>query len=185
MSDDAREPPVGRAVRIVYYGPGLVGKTTNLWQLADAAGVGGDVTVVETVAATDHCEFLPLVRPGRHQRLHLIAVPGRLQRAADRRRLLRGADGVIFVADGRAARQDANLVLLDELGSHLAAAGVASASFPLVLQYNHRDLPDAVPPEDMDRLLNGRCWPAVPACALTGEGVETTLDTLLERLPFA
>ncbi|MBU1675170.1 hypothetical protein KKA85_05260, partial [bacterium] len=84
---------------------------------------------------------------------------------------------------GRAARQDANLVLLDELGSHLAAAGIVPAAFPLVLQYNHRDLPDAVPPKDMDRLLNGRGWPAVPACALTGEGVEATLETLFSRLP--
>ena len=170
-----------RILRIVYYGPGLSGKTSNLLRLAEGAGRLSDLTVIDTESPEDRCEFLSLVRP--EGTLHLVAVPGRLSRADDRQSLLRGVDGVVFVADGRAARQDANLVLLDELGAYLAAAGVSPAAFPLVLQYNHRDRSDAVSERDMDRLLNGRRGPAVPACALTGDGVVETLETLLSILP--
>lgn len=182
MSGDATHTPIDPTPRIVYYGPGLAGKTTNLVRLAAVAGIPDAVTVVETAVRGDRCEFLPLPRREGALTLHLVAVPGRLARAEDRRRLLRGAHGVVFVADGRVSRQDANLVLLDELGAHLAAAGVAPADFPIVLQYNHRDLPDAIPPADMDRLLNGRGWPTVPACALTGDGVEATLEALVALL---
>ncbi len=183
MPGDATPTPVDPTPRVVYYGPGLSGKTTNLVRLAAEAGVPEAVTIVETVAASDRCEFLPLPGAGDGTALHLVAVPGRLARIEERRRLVRGAHGVVFVADGRAARQDANLVLLDELGAHLTSEGIAPAGFPLVLQYNHRDLPDAVPPADMDRLLNGRGWPAVPACALTGDGVAATLAALVALLP--
>jgi len=182
MTADGSRANDGRAARIVYYGPGLSGKTTNLLRLAALVGDPAEVTVVETASPEDRCEFLPLSWP-RRRRLHLVAVPGRLPRAGDRRRLLRGADGVIFVADGRDARQDANLVLLDELGAHLAAVGIPPATCPLVLQYNHRDLPDAVPAEHMDRLLNGRGWPVVAACAAAGDGVVETLEALLARMP--
>ena len=166
-----------RIRRIVYYGPGLSGKTSNLLWLAEAAGRLSDLTVIDTASSDDRCEFLPLDRP--EGVFHLVAVPGRLERADDRQRLLRGVDGVVFVADSRVARQDANLVLLDELGAHIAAADPSPASFPLVLQYNHRDRPDAVTERDMDRLLNGRRGPAVTACALTGDGVADTLEILL------
>lgn len=109
-------------------------------------------------------------------------MPGRLPRAEDRLRLLRGVDGVVFVADGRPERQDANLVLLDELGRHLGACGLDPARIPLVFQYNHRDLPEAVSPADLDRLFGGRRGPAVTTCALTGEGIETALGALLSLL---
>jgi len=177
---DSSQDPIRR---LVYYGPGLSGKTSNLLWLAEAENRLTELTVIDTAFPEDRCEFLPLIRPDGP--LHLVAVPGRLARVTDRLSLLRGAHGVVFVADGRIARQDANLVLLDELGAHLAACGVSPATFPLVLQYNHRDLPDAVPADDMDRLLNGRGGPAVAACALTGDGVSATLDALLTLLPTA
>jgi signal recognition particle receptor subunit beta len=185
MNGDARRRSDEPTPRIVYYGPGLAGKTTNLVRLAAAVGIPDAVTVVETAAGVDRCEFLPLPWRDGDRTLHLFAVPGRMARAEERRKLLRGAAGVVFVADGRSARQDANLVLLDELGAHLAEVADAPAGFPLVLQYNHRDLPDAVPPPDMDRLLNACGWPAVPACALTGDGVVSTLETLLASFPPA
>lgn len=180
LNTDANTEPIRR---LVYYGPGLSGKTSNLLRLAEAENRLTDLTVIDTAFPEDRCEFLPLTRYDGP--LHLVAVPGRLARVAERLNLLRGAHGVVFVADGRIARQDANLVLLDELGTHLVACGVSPAAFPLVLQYNHRDLPDAVPTADMDRLLNGRGGPAVSACALTGEGVSATLDALLTLLPPA
>lgn len=166
-------------VRLVYYGPGLSGKTESLRRLAEAAGRPGDLTEIETASPDDRCEYLPLLRPGSSRPLQLIAVPGRLARAEDRLRLLRGVDGVVFVADGRPERQDANLVLLDELGTHLAARGFDPAGVPLVFQYNHRDLSEAVAIADLERLLNGRRGPAIPTSALTGAGIQMALDALL------
>ena len=183
MDPTESSPGGGPVARIVYYGPGRSGKTASLLRLADAYGAVDRLTVLDTSHAGDHCEFLPLDWVDPPLRLHLIAVPGRLQRADERRRLLSGAAGVVFVADGRPTRQDANLVLLDELGSHLAALCPAPATFPLVLQYNHRDLPEAVPMADMDRLLNGRGGPTVAASAATGEGVDLALQRLVALLP--
>ena len=167
--------------KIVYYGPGLCGKTTNLQHIYDKSTVGTKGKLISLATETDRTlffDFLPLelgtVR-GFKTRFHLYTVPGQVFYDASRKLILKGVDGVIFVADSQEERMDANLEALDNLVTNLKGQGYDFNSIPYVLQFNKRDLPTAMPVEDMKKILCRRTEPIVEACASKGIGVFETL----------
>lgn len=172
-------------VKLVYYGPGLCGKTTSLQKIhaASPAETRGQIVSLATpVDRTLYFDFLPLraqsVR-GHHLRLQLFTVPGQVYFNATRKLVLTGADGVIFVADSQRDRMDANLESLENLAANLEDHQRSLVNIPLVLQYNKRDLPSAVSVEEMDASLNALGVPTVCTNASKGEGVLESLDTLV------
>ncbi len=170
-----------RPTVILYLGPGRSGKTASLRALARGAAPAAFAVPDVPGAAV---ETLALTGPGDRP-LELVAAPGRLLCSRQRRRLLTAADGVVFVADARRARQDANLVHLDELGRHLLALGWEPGGFPLVLQIGHLDAPDALPAAALQRRFAPAGAPVLPARPDTGDGVASVLAALLDRLAAA
>jgi len=167
--------------KIVYYGPGLCGKTTNLQHIYDKSNVGTKGKLISLATETDRTlffDFLPLelgtVR-GFKTRFHLYTVPGQVFYDASRKLILKGVDGVIFVADSQEERMDANLEALDNLVTNLKGQGYDFNTIPYVLQFNKRDLPTAMPVEEMKKILCRRNEPVVEACASKGIGVFETL----------
>jgi signal recognition particle receptor subunit beta len=171
--------------RIVYYGPGMSGKTTNVQVLhehAQTARRGELVSVNTALDRTIMFDLLPLkvaAFRGLDLKVQLVAVPGQEMYAAVRKLALRDVDALVFVASSAADRQDENVASLKEMFANLTARAVDVASLPLVIQYNKRDLPDAVPIEAMDRVLNARQAIAVPSIAIRGEGVLETFAAVL------
>lgn len=172
-------------VKIVYYGPALCGKTTNLQQLhaRAAASRRGELLSVNTFQdRTVLFDMLPLRATGPRGfeiRLQLVAVPGQAPYALSRRVALRGADGIVFVANSARDRREENCQSLRELEHHLAAQGMDLKSVPLVMQFNKRDLPDVASPAEMDADLNARQAPVWTGVANRGEGVLETLRSIL------
>lgn len=167
--------------KIVYYGPGLCGKTTNLQHIYDKSNVGTKGKLISLATETDRTlffDFLPLelgtVR-GFKTRFHLYTVPGQVFYDASRKLILKGVDGVIFVADSQEERMDANIEALDNLVTNLKSQGYDFNTIPYVLQFNKRDLPTALPVEEMKKQLCRRNEPIVEACAAKGIGVFETL----------
>ena len=167
--------------KIVYYGPGLCGKTTNLQHIYDKSNVGTKGKLISLATETDRTlffDFLPLelgtVR-GFKTRFHLYTVPGQVFYDASRKLILKGVDGVIFVADSQEERMDANVEALDNLVTNLKGQGYDVSTIPYVLQFNKRDLPTAMPVEDMKKILCRRNEPIVEASAWKGVGVFETL----------
>ena len=167
--------------KIVYYGPGLCGKTTNLQHIYDKSNVGTKGKLISLATETDRTlffDFLPLelgtVR-GFKTRFHLYTGPGQVFYDASRKLILKGVDGVIFVADSQEERMDANVEALDNLVTNLKSQGYDFNTIPYVLQFNKRDLPTAMPVEDMKKILARRNEPIVEACAAKGIGVFETL----------
>lgn len=167
--------------KIVYYGPGLSGKTTNLLNIHQRlpAAARGPMQSIETESErTLFFDFVPLgaARVGGYTiQFHLYSVPGQEQYSRTRRAILGGADGVVFVADAASDRQEANRVSLAELADHLHHHQRDLADVPLVLQYNKMDLEDAIPAETLDQTLNPGNRPRFDAIALRGNGVAETL----------
>jgi mutual gliding-motility protein MglA len=175
-------------VKLVYYGPGLGGKTTSLQCIHQASPPetrGQIVSLATPVDRTLYFDFLPLrataVR-GHHVRLQLFTVPGQVYFNATRKLVLTGADGVVFVADSQAERHDANLESLENLASNLEEQGRSLAEIPLVLQYNKRDLPGVMSMEELDLSLNALGAPSFATSASSGEGVLGALDTLVQAV---
>jgi signal recognition particle receptor subunit beta len=172
-------------VKIVYYGPAVGGKTTNLQVLhqnAQAERRGEMVSVHSAQDRTILFDLLPLKAAGFRGfdlRLQLAAVPGQAMYAATRRLVLKGADSVVFVANSAADRWDENVQSFREMADNLIAHQLDPASLPLVLQFNKRDLPEVTPIDFMERALNARKVPAIPAVALRGEGVLETFSSVL------
>jgi signal recognition particle receptor subunit beta len=170
--------------KIVYYGPGLCGKTTNLqWIHARTAPRSrGEMVSLET--ETDRTLFfdlLPLdvgVIGGMKVRLQLYTVPGQVFYNATRRLVLKGVDGVVFVADSQTVAQDANEESLDNLKANLHELGLKLADVPMVYQYNKRDLTHIRPLDDLRRTLNPTGAPEFEAAALHGVGVFETLKAI-------
>ena len=167
--------------KIVYYGPGLCGKTTNLQWIYDKTNPNAKGKLISLATETDRTlffDFLPLelgtVR-GFKTRFHLYPVPGQVFYDASRKLILKGVDGVIFVADSQEERMDANVEALDNLVTNLKSQGYDFNTIPYVLQFNKRDLPTAMPVEDMKKILARRNEPIVEACAAKGIGVFETL----------
>jgi mutual gliding-motility protein MglA len=170
--------------KIVYYGPGLCGKTTNLQaiHLKTAPQSRGEMVSLET--ETDRTLFfdlLPLdvgVIGGMKVRLQLYTVPGQVFYNATRKLVLKGVDGVVFVADSQAAALDTNLESLSNLGTNLAELGLSLDQVPVVFQYNKRDLRNILPVEQLTETLNTGGAPYFEAAALHGIGVFETLKTI-------
>ena len=167
--------------KIVYYGPGLGGKTTNIqwiYQKTSAGNKGQMVSLNTENERTLFFDFLPLdlgeIR-GFRTRFHLYTVPGQVFYEASRRLILRGVDGIVFVADSQVERTEANIESLDSLEANLALQGYDPARVPTVMQWNKRDLPNITPVVDLSAKLNRRKVPEFEAIANRGDGVFETL----------
>ena len=167
--------------KIVYYGPGLGGKTTNLQYIYDSTAQQAKGKLISLATETDRTlffDFLPLdlgtVR-GFKTRFHLYTVPGQVFYEASRKLILKGADGVVFVADSQEERLDANLETQENLREHLKEHNLVFETIPYVLQLNKRDLPNILSIEDLSRQLRVKDEPVVEAVAVTGQGVFETL----------
>lgn len=167
--------------KIVYYGPGLGGKTTNLEYVYDrvAPDMRGKLVSLATESErTLFFDFLPVdlgtIR-GFKTRFNLYTVPGQVYYNASRKLILKGADGVVFVADSQIERQDANAEAMHNLYDNLADHGLDPRRMPFVIQYNKRDLPNAVPVPELERVLNPTAVPRFEAVATRGTGVFDTL----------
>ena len=169
------------AAKVVYYGPGLCGKTTNLHWIYNrtAAGSRGEMVSLETEAdRTLFFDLLPIdigQISGFATRVQLYTVPGQVFYNTTRKLVLKGVDGVVFVADSQRAMQQANAESFVNLRDNLAEMGLSVESIPLVLQYNKRDLPEILTVEELQRGLNWGGWPAFEAAAIRGDGVFETL----------
>jgi mutual gliding-motility protein MglA len=171
-------------LKIVYYGPGLCGKTTNVEHLHahTAAASRGQLLSLKTESErTLFFDFMPLdlgTIHGYRLRLMLYTVPGQYPYRAIRKLILKGLDGVVFVADSQVARHDANLVSMDDLRENLVENGFSLDTVPLVIQYNKRDLGDLVPIGELRASLNPCGVPEVLASAASGVGVFETLKAI-------
>ncbi len=170
--------------KIVYYGPGLCGKTTNLqyiYERTNPEAKGKMISLATETERTLFFDFLPLslgeIR-GFKTRFHLYTVPGQVFYDASRKLILKGVDGVIFVADSQIERLEANQESLDNLRTNLAEQGYSLEKIPFVIQYNKRDLPNVVSVEELRELLNMQGVPDYEANARAGAGVFDTLKAV-------
>ena len=184
MVEFNREERVIR-VKIAYYGPAVGGKTTNLKVLYDRANAkrrGDFVSVNSQQDRTILCDLLPIKTggfKGHDLRFQLAAVPGQAMYAPARRVVLRGSDGVVFVANSATDRWHENLQSFREMQGHLLAQQIDPMKIPLVFQYNKRDLPEVMEIEALERGINSRRVAHLPAVAVRGEGVLETFGTIV------
>ena len=170
--------------KIVYYGPGLGGKTTNLQWIFERTGdqqKGKMISLATETERTLFFDFLPLdlgtVR-GFKTRIHLYTVPGQVFYDASRKLILRGVDGVVFVADSQEERMDANVEALENLQENLKEHSYDFKRIPYVLQLNKRDLPNAMPVDTLKQELLKKDEPVIEAIAFQGQGVFETLKAV-------
>jgi len=175
-------------LKIVYYGPGLSGKTTNLLRLhADyPAQERGDLVKLDTdTERTLFFDYFPanLGSIGQYRlRADFFTVPGQSFYNATRRAVLEGVDGVVFVADSAPSREEANVVTVDNMVDNLATLHVDPMELPMVFQWNKRDVPGAIPERILSRQLNRFGAAEVPAVAKQGDGVWETQAEILRRV---
>ena len=174
--------------KIVYYGPGLGGKTTNLqviYQKTADQQKGKMISLATETERTLFFDFLPLdlgsVR-GFKTRIHLYTVPGQVFYDASRKLILRGVDGIVFVADSQQERQDANVEALDNLMANLKEHGYDFNKIPYVLQLNKRDLPNILSVEELSKELRRKNEPVLEAVAFQGPGVFETLKEIARQV---
>jgi signal recognition particle receptor subunit beta len=174
--------------KIVYYGPGLGGKTTNLqyvYQITNAENKGKLISLATETERTLFFDFLPIdfgqIR-GFRTRFHLYTVPGQVFYDSSRKLILKGVDGVVFVADSQEERFDANLESISNLTENLKEQGFDINKIPYVLQLNKRDLPNAMPAEDLKQQLLVKGEPVIEAVAPQGVGVLTTLKAVARQV---
>lgn len=174
--------------KLVYYGPGLCGKTTNLQYIYNKTKEDAKGKMISLATETERTlffDFLPLslgeIR-GFKTRFHLYTVPGQVFYDASRKLILKGVDGVCFVADSQMERMEANIESLDNLRFNLEEQGYDLDLLPYVVQYNKRDLPNAVPVEELSQVLNPSKVPEYEAVAVSGEGVFDTLKALAKQV---
>lgn len=170
--------------KIVYYGPGLGGKTTNIqyvYQKTSGDAKGKIISLNTENERTLFFDFLPLelgeIR-GFKTRFHLYTVPGQVFYEASRKLIIRGVDGIVFVADSQVEKMEANRESLESLKRNLIEQGCDIQKIPLVMQWNKRDLPNVTSIEEMERTLNLWKSPSYQAIALKGQGVFDTLKTI-------
>lgn len=167
--------------KIVYYGPGLGGKTTNIQYVYDKLNPdtkGKLVSLATEMDRTLFFDFLPLelgTVKGFKTRFHLYTVPGQVYYNASRKLILRGVDGIVFVADSDEHRIDANLECLYNLHENLDEHNLKTDDIPVVMQWNKRDMPSALPVPDMEAELNPEKHTSFEAIAIKGDGVFDTL----------
>ncbi len=172
--------------KIVYYGPGLCGKTTNLQFVYDSLPSNNKSKMLSLATKTDRTlffDFLPLdlgkIR-GMRTKLQLYTVPGQVYYNSTRQLVLKGADGIVFVADSQDFALDANLESLQNLEDNLKRQGIRLREMPIVIQYNKRDLPNTLPVAEIDKELNKLQAPTFESVATTGLGVEETLKGITQ-----
>ncbi len=170
--------------KIVYYGPGLCGKTTNLQYIYNKTNPDAKGKMISLATETERTlffDFLPLslgeIR-GFRTRFHLYTVPGQVFYDASRKLILKGVDGVVFVADSQMERMEANIESLENLRDNLTEQGYDLDKIPYVVQYNKRDLPNASPSAELEEVLNPTNVPAFDAVATKGIGVFDTLKAV-------
>lgn len=170
--------------KIVYYGPGLCGKTTNLQYIYNKTNPDAKGKMISLATETERTlffDFLPLALGeirGFKTRFHLYTVPGQVFYDASRKLILKGVDGVVFVADSQIARMEANVESLENLRTNLAEQGYSLDKLPYVIQYNKRDMPGIAPVEELRQLLNTSSVPDFEGVASTGIGVFDTLKAV-------
>ena len=174
--------------KIVYYGPGLCGKTTNLQHIFESTAPQSRGKLISLATETDRTlffDFMPLelgtVR-GFKTRFHLYTVPGQVFYDASRKLILKGVDGVVFVADSQEERMDANVESLYNLEENLQTQGYDLMKLPYVLQLNKRDLPNIIPVDELAAELRRKEEPVVEAVASNGAGVFDTLKAVAKQV---
>ena len=181
---DAREI----TLKVVYYGPALSGKTTNLQKIHELLSpeVRGDMVKLDTQDdRTLYFDFMPVEFGAAGDlgiKLKLFTVPGQVLHRSTRRIVLAGADAVAFISDSRRSAASANAYSYRDLEANLRANGVELESMAKVIQFNKRDCPDIKPMSEIREAWKGTGVPTIPAVALKGEGVVETFQALLERL---
>lgn len=174
--------------KIVYYGPGLCGKTTNLQTIYSRTAPDARGKMISLATETERTlffDFLPLALGdirGFKTRFHLYTVPGQVFYDASRKLILKGVDGVVFVADCQEERLDANIESMENLKDNLEEHGYQLENLPFVVQYNKVDLPNLSPIDELQGFLNPNMVPEFKACALTGEGVFETLKAVAKQI---
>ncbi len=172
------------AAKVVYYGPGLCGKTTNLQWIFDHTSNDSRGEMVSLATETDRTLFFDLLPidvgsiAGFSTRIQLYTVPGQVFYNTTRKLVLKGVDGVVFVADSQRPMLQANIESFHNLEENLGEMGLSLENIPLVLQYNKRDLPGICSVEELNQALNRGQWPSVESSALNGTGVFETLKTV-------
>ena len=174
--------------KIVYYGPGLCGKTTNLeyvYEKVNPETRGKMISLATENERTLFFDFLPVdlgtIR-GFKTRFHLYTVPGQVYYNASRRLILKGVDGIVFVADSQAERMDANLASMQNLYENLSEYGYDPLQLPMVLQYNKRDMASRIPVDELGMQLNPGGLEEFEAVATVGEGVFDTLRAVSKQV---
>jgi len=174
--------------KIVYYGPGLCGKTTNLqviYKKTRPDSKGKMITLATETERTLFFDFLPIALgdiKGFKTRFHLYTVPGQIFYDASRKLILKGVDGIVFVADSQVERMDANIESFDNMKTNLEEQGYKLEQIPYVIQYNKRDLPDIVPVSELKQVLNTTGVPDFEAVAFDGTGVFETLKAVVKQV---
>ena len=170
--------------KLVYYGPGLCGKTTNLQYIYDRTNPSAKGKLISLATETDRTlffDFLPLdlgTVKGFKTRFHLYTVPGQVYYNASRKLILKGVDGVVFVADSQVERLDANIESMHNLYENLAEYGLDLREIPFCIQYNKRDLPNTSSLQELEAQLNPNRVPHFEAVATRGIGVFDTLKAV-------
>lgn len=174
--------------KIVYYGPGLGGKTTNIQYIYDTTNSDSKGKLISLATETDRTlffDFLPLdlgtIR-GFKTRFHLYTVPGQVFYDASRKLILKGVDGVVFVADSQEERMDANIESISNLKANLVENGFDLNEIPYILQLNKRDLPNILPADEMIKELRLRDESIFEAVAIKGTGVLETLKAVAKQV---
>jgi hypothetical protein len=174
--------------KIVYYGPGLCGKTTNLQYIYERTNPDAKGKMISLATETERTlffDFLPLslgeIR-GFKTRFHLYTVPGQVFYDASRKLILKGVDGVIFVADSQMERLEANQESVENLRTNLAEQGYDLDKLPYVVQFNKRDLVNSAPIEELTEVLNPTGVPQFEAVATKGTGVFDTLKAVAKQV---
>ncbi|RMH22917.1 MAG: gliding-motility protein MglA [Acidobacteria bacterium] len=174
--------------KIVYYGPGLGGKTTNLQYIYNKTAPEAKGKMISLATETDRTlffDFLPLdlgaIR-GFTTRFHLYTVPGQVFYDASRKLILKGTDGVVFVADSQRERMESNIESIRNLEVNLREHGLELRTLPYALQFNKRDLPNIMPVDEMYRILNYKREPTFEAVAPDGKGVFDTLKSVAKQI---
>ena len=172
--------------KIVYYGPGLCGKTTNLniiYKKTRPESKGKMISLATETERTLFFDFLPLSLgdiKGFKTRFHLYTVPGQIFYDASRKLILKGVDGIVFVADSQVERMDANIESLENMKLNLEEHGFDINKLPYVIQYNKRDMDDVVSVEELQKVLNPTNVPEFEAVATDGTGVFETLKAVVK-----
>src|SRR5438045_8643653 len=175
-------------VKLVYYGPGLCGKTTNLDKIYANPKLENKGKMISMSTETDRTlffDFMPMelgTIAGQKVRVQLYTVPGQVFYDATRKLVLRGADGVVFVADSQSSMRESNQESLDNLKTNLRLNRIDPDKVALVFQYNKRDLPNVDSVEEMNRYLRNGGAPVVEAAAINGLGVTATLRAAIARI---